>query len=260
MTPSGGTGTVTPDAGALPPPAVPDGGPVPAETFSACTRLRHLATVPDLDGEMEPGLDEELVTPQGWSAQGAIPSGTSLTIAVAWHERGVYFYFEVVDPALFIASPGDPAWYGDGVEIYIDHDGVLGGPWMYDAPGTKQMTIVAPADASSESPRADMFTPPGRDRAWPGTQWHGKGTPTGYQVEGFVVAEDLDLSSWTLAEGDTIGIDVGHNLSFPDDRTGTFGHRMGQYFMAVAEPYTGSGNDLPFLNPSAFCTPVLGGF
>ena len=181
-----------------------------------------------------------------------------MRFAAAWHESGLYFYIEVTDTALNLANPSDPLWYGDGVEIYVDHDGTMSAPpGFYDAPGTKQFVVQAPPDDKSDSARADMFIPEDIDRAWPSTQWVGKYRSYGYAVEALVVANDLDLSSWTLAAGDHVGIDLGHNVSYPVGQSGPWGNRLGQYFMRTKEPFTGSVDDLPFWNSAVFCTPVL---
>lgn len=249
-TSTGGSGT----GGTAGTGGAPEPGPI-----VHCDELPKLTSAPDLDGNPEPGLYLENVVPQGWSGPGgAPPSDVSMRFSAAWHESGLYFYIEVTDPDLVLADASDPLWYGDGVEIYVDHDGTMSAaPGFYDAPGTKQFVVQAPADDMNDSTRADMFIPEDIDRAWPSSQWIGTYASFGYVVEVLVVADDLDLSSWTLRAGDRVGIDLGHNVSHPTTQNGPWGSRLGQYFMRIADPAMGSVNDLPFWNSAVFCTPVL---
>jgi hypothetical protein len=180
-----------------------------------------------------------------------------LDFAAAWHETGFYFYFEVTDPVLSVAGKNDPVWYGDAVEIYVDHDAVFAPPSSFDAVGTREFIVGAPARASANSTRGDIFVAAGLERAWPATQWYGTGTATGYIVEAFVVAADLNLSNLQLTAGQLVGFDLGHDVSYADGGSGFFGNRLGQYFLQVKQPFSGQGTDYPFIDTSVFCKPIL---
>lgn len=223
-----------------------------------CNALPHLVDVPTLDGVVEPNLDMEFVVPVGWMTRTtSLPSGVSLQYAAAWHETGFYFYLEVTDPDLNPAGASDPVWYGDAVEIYIDHDAVFAPANEFDAVGTREFIVGAPAGANESSTRGDIFVVDGIERPWPATQWIGIGRDTGYIVEAFVVAADLSLSNLALSAGTVVGFDLGHDVSFPIGQTGLRGNRLGQYFLQVRQPFSGTGKDCPFIDTSVFCTPTL---
>jgi hypothetical protein len=248
---SGGSSTATASGGT----SADSGGPIPY-----CEALPHLSSVPVLDGVVDANLRVETVVPVGWSNKTtALPVGVTLEYAAAWHETGFYFFLQVTDPELNPASSANPVWYGDAVEIYVDHDAVFAPPNSFDAVGTREFIVGAPANASSSSTRGDIFVADGIERAWPETQWKGIATTNGYTVEAFVMAADLSLSNLQLSVGQVVGFDLGHDVSYPIGKTGTWGNRLGQYFLQVRQPFSGQGKDCPFIDTSVFCTPSLVG-
>ena len=76
-------------------------------------------------------------------------------------------------------------------------------------------------------------------------------------VEAFIAAADLALGSWSLAAGDTVGLDLAHDVSVPVGEQGTSGNRDSQYFLRILESSTSGGSSFPFLNENAFCTATL---
>jgi hypothetical protein len=69
-------------------------------------------------------------------------------------------------------------------------------------------------------------------------------------MEVIVTSTDLGLSSWTLSQGQQVGIDIGHNVSYPDGQTGSNGYRLGQYFEQGTQPW---------MYENQFCVPTLAG-
>jgi len=85
--------------------------------------------------------------------------------------------------------------------------------------------------------------------------------PFGYVFEAFIQADDLDLTSWTLASGASVGLDVAINVSVssdppPSGETPECGLRLGQYFLRV-DPAPCTTNCFPFATSAAFCAPAL---
>ncbi len=153
----------------------------------------------------------------------------------------------------------DYDWCGDGVEIYIDHDGTFTGP-NYDNPGTRQIIIHSPRSNQGVRRRAEIFHYDAQDAVkdgpWTSPDFGAWPLPDGYAVEAFVRAADLGLTRWTLAAGARIGLDLGHNVSYDDPgRAGCL--RMDQYFMCIVTPPRGNVTDYPYYNPRAFCSPRL---
>ena len=89
---------------------------------------------------------------------------------------------------------------------------------------------------------------------WDTGQFVAVPTPAGYDVEAFVVADDLGLGSWPLTAGDRVGFDLGHDVPVPPGEVSTSGNRDSQYFLRVDQDSTPI---FPFLNESAFCTATL---
>ena len=66
-----------------------------------------------------------------------------------------------------------------------------------------------------------------------------------------MTAKDLGLARFTLAAGDSIGLDLSVNVSYPNASTsGPSGHRLGEYFLQ-------GGAASPENDVRAFCTPKL---
>lgn len=231
-----------------------------------CRALPHLDHVPVIDGRPECGLPLRTFAPQGWV--GVIPSISSdqgtPRFALAWHEQGIYVYLEIVDGSLLPPLAGTEIWCGDSAEAYVDSDGKFASATMYDNPGTSQFIATPPSNNPLAPLRAERF----RDgdtatgRPWSTPNHTTFITDKGYGLEAFITAPDLDLDSWTLHAGDTVGVDVSANVSLtpaavnarqPSD----CGTRAGQWFLRSASSGCLDKACAPYRNTSAFCTPTL---
>ena len=56
-------------------------------------------------------------------------------------------------------DPASPAYFGAGVELFVDDDGVFASSPGYDSPGTMQMIVVSPPYPAAD---ASVDTCPGR--------------------------------------------------------------------------------------------------
>jgi Carbohydrate family 9 binding domain-like len=269
---------VTPDAAAMPDGAVAlDGAADPdaaAETDAAvgcatttsdyCLQLPALAADPQLDGLLDcgPGLID--LPPTSWSSKGGVfPSDNHARYAAAWRPGGLYFYVEVDDPVLLPAleSHVDP-WCGDGVELYVDADGEFNTTPEYDYPGTMQLLATSPAldESTSLAVPARYNTRSSQDRVgdWDTTHHIMVLRDNGYALEAFVVASDLALSSWSLASGDLVGLDIAITVSVADEsEMGGCGYDLGQYYLRVSTSPCNNQKCQPHTTIEAFCTATL---
>jgi hypothetical protein len=230
-----------------------------------CSELPPLAAPPQIDGVLDCGPPLLDVTPVGWTSNmSPIPAGFSARLAAAWRPDGVYFFLDVTDATRLPPSAGTDVWCGDGIELYVDDDGSYTAAPMYDAPGTIQVLALAPADdTSSVTTGGQRYRSPngGLVSAWSSPRYGAFPRPGGYTFEAFIMADDLDRASWTLAAGGAVGLDVSINVSTsadppPNGEMAECGLRLGQFFLRIAE--TPCGNScLPFTNASAFCNPML---
>ena len=229
--------------------------PIPRpDATGFCAALPQLGQAPTLDGTIEPGLTLEDVIPQGWTD--GPPAGNAMRFAAAWLPTGLYFFLEVDDTELNPAATSAPIWQGDGVEVYVDHDGILA-TTGYDAMGTKQFMLGAPIEGQTDPVRGDVYKRGDRERAWDASQYLAVPTAGGYAVELVVETPDLDLESWSLEAGDYVGFDLAHSVSHPIGVTGSNGNRLGQYFLRIADPATGLTSDYPWTMANVFCVPRL---
>jgi hypothetical protein len=231
-----------------------------------CLEIPRLAQAPVLDGFVEDGIFLQEVDPQGWRHPSEpIPPGTRMLFGAAWRPDGVYFFAVVEDldrmPAP-LPEPEDPddrnVWKGDGVEFYFDHDGVFDAALgSYALMGTRQIIIAAPANDDDVTTRASVRRSDGgmdNHAEYDLSLWISKPIPGGYVVEAFVDAATLNLAGLTLSENDTVGLNIGHNVSGADPDEG---NRLSQYFLQVRDPLQGDVNDYPFRNESTFCQASL---
>ncbi|HVU04520.1 MAG TPA: sugar-binding protein [Polyangiaceae bacterium] len=227
-------------------------GPAP----EYCSTIPALRAPPVIDGALDCGLSLRPLVAQGWTAPSPVPSEVSATYAVGYRPDGLYFYVVVVDPTRIPPIAGDEAWRGDGVELYVDADGVFTAPPDFDDPGTRQVEIAAPVDAVTPSARAQLYVWMGARSDWTSSNFIALPTSTGYVVEAFVGAAELGVSTWKLSPGARVGMDLAINVSDPTTSAydANDGYRLGQYFLRVT---TGS-NPPPFSNVDAFCLPTLG--
>lgn len=237
------------------------GGTAPLESLAIrCDEVVPLAEAPVIDGVLEPNLALlrwlDPNTPE-------LPPEMRVDAALAYRSDGVYFYLAVEDPTLNPAPLDALDYCGDGVELYVDDDGAIQAPPAYDTPGTMQFVVAAPPDAAAPARRGQRFlfpnTPSGDSTdlgAWTSGDFVAVATASGYAVEAFVVARDLDLDAWTLAPGRKIGWNLSFNVGGPQppgiDACTT---RNQQFHFRLAD--SGACTP-PYCNASAFCTPTLG--
>jgi hypothetical protein len=225
-----------------------------------CEEIPAMPEMPVIDGVPDVDFDLDIVEPVGWNnSVDALPDGHEMAYTVAWYSTGIYFYIEVIDPDRNPPEAGDNLYLGDGVEVYVDHDGnYLTPPPDYDYFGTRQIILPAPVDDVTPTASGTIRTATG----WlfdplTGDQWAVIPTPGGYVVEIFVIPENLNLIAMNYEAGDHIGFDLAQNVSVPPGDTGVEGNRLGQYFLKVREPFLGDMNDFPWSNESVFCTAIL---
>jgi hypothetical protein len=231
-----------------------------------CSGVPSLPAPPIIDGVLDPcGPSLVTITPVGWVGPAplpAFPPGNSSQLAVAWRPDGLYVFMSVTTPAYFPAptDAGTPIYYGAGVEVFVDSDGVYVAPPAVDDPGGIQLIVTAPPDPMTVGHRADYYRDSVDEGPWASTQFGTFPTATGFDFEGFIVAADLGLSTWTLQANHQIGFDIAVDVSYTTaSMTGPQGYRVGQYFLHVAPPppdgVTAIGE--PFADPLAWCTPTL---
>ena len=231
-------------------------------TRDYCLALPSLAEAPVLDGALDCGPALIELVPVGWHSPEAYLGDHPARYASAWRPDGLYFYIEVDDalrlPAL--ASDKDP-WCGDGIELYADADGVYVSAPDYDDPGAIQLLATAPARDPSTVLAVDARYHTRSNKR--GSDWPASGHITvaranGYALEAFVTAADLALSSWSLAAGAHVGIDIAINVSVGiESERVECGYNLGQYYLRVSSTPCTSDACRPYSNASAFCTPVL---
>ncbi len=245
------------------PPTEASGGTAGAASTQSvlvrCDQVFPLASAPVVDGMLEPN-----VTLLRWLDETVpeVPPGIRVEVALAYRPDGAYFYFEVEDPTRD-PPPLDALDYcGDGVELYVDDDGVIQAPPAYDSPGTMQFIVAGPVDASTPAHRGQRFTFPNAPSGdstdlgdWDSDDFIAVPTPRGYAIEAFVMASDLDLDTWTLAPGGKIGWNMSFNVGGPQapgiDACTT---RNQQFHFRLA---ASGACTPPYCNASALCTPTL---
>ncbi len=198
------------------------------------------------------------LVPRAWTNTTPIPTEHSAELAIAWHPDGVYFFVHVVSPTVRPPGATDATYCGDGVEVYLDADGIFGAPPAYDSPGTRQFIIPAPTAASSTRASAHVDATTGVE--WATGRAIAVRTGDGYVVEAFVKREDVFLTPGAFVSTSDVGIDVSVNVAASVDAAGTCGRRLGQYFLNAtnrSEPPAGRCDGLPFCDVTAFCTPML---
>jgi hypothetical protein len=232
-----------------------------------CASLPAMASAPVIDGvlDLSPCALQDIV-PEMWIGPPPLPPfppGNSARLAAAWRPDGLYVYAEVTTPAAFPANPTDPDFFGAGAELFVDDDGTYTAPPTFDNPGSIQMVVTSPAvdDAGVSlgvtTQRAEKYRNAADQGPWTSSQFGTYPTATGFVLEAFVAAADLNLTTWTLASGSTVGLDVAIDVSFTTfAMTDPQGHRVGQYFFHV-DTTPDSGIGAPYGDPRSWCKPVL---
>jgi hypothetical protein len=260
--PSDATDDAEPFEAAPGPDSAADAACVVSQIVDYCAALPPLPVAPVIDGILDCGPALVPMTPLDWSGPPPLPpfpAGNSTELAAAWRPDGLYVFVAVSMPTVTPADLADPAFYGAGVELFVDDDGIYANPPTYDDPGTIQLVVTAPPDAMTTGRRAEGFRNATDEGPWASTQFGAFPSATGFVFEGFVAAADLGLTSWSLASAQRIGFDIAIDVSYPTaSMTGPQGHRVGQYFLHVgAPPDDASTPVLPYSDPRSFCTPTL---
>lgn len=224
-----------------------------------CAELPALLDPPVIDGQLDCGIALKPVTPIAWTG-GTTPPDASAEYAVAWRADGVYFFVRVHDATLVPAEPSQRTWEGDAVELFVDDDGTYKSPPAYDVPGSRQLIVAAPENATTPGARGELwaFGNSGSFEKWSSSEFGAYPVGDGYVVEAFVTAPDLKLSTIALVAGAQIGMDLSIDVSYPSAQSPDAaepGNRVGQYFLEVGE--TDAGTLLPPFDVRAFCRPVL---
>jgi hypothetical protein len=230
----------------------------PGSAPDYCVTVPRLPAPPVIDGELDCGVLLRTLVPVGWNNLTVpLPADSGADYAVAYRPEGLYFYFAVRDGTRVPAKLVDEVWRGDGLELYVDADGTFAQSPKFDNPGTRQIQVAAPVDASTPSLRGELFTWgfAGTREPWT-SHFVSVPTATGYAVEAFVTAAELQIPSWTLTEGERVGLNLGVNVSDPTDTTyeASDGYRLGQYFLRLASTDAALP---PFFDVDAFCLPTL---
>jgi hypothetical protein len=275
-----------------------DGACSPSAVVDYCASIPPLPGPPVVDGVLDCGPALVPIVPEAWRGAAPLPpfpAGNTAEVAAAWRPDGLYVFLAVTTPAAIPPDPTTPAYFGAGVEIFVDDDGAFTSPPAYDAPGTIQTIVTSPplarpdastaacpdasgdaatdasmdastdalADASATGQRGERYRGAMDLGPWTSTQFGTFATPTGFVFEGFVAAADLGLTGWSLAAGGKVGFDVAVDVSFPTAcTTGLEGHRAGQYFLHVPVISPDAASDAgpiqpPYVDVRSFCTPTL---
>jgi hypothetical protein len=189
----------------------------------------------------------------------SLPADASMRFAAAWFDGGLYVFAEITDPNRYPALGSDDVFMGDGIDLYVDHDGVFNAPGVYDDPGTRSLAVAAPVDAATSSTRAEIYMPFVYIGSWGGGECIAVPTAQGYRIEVMITAATLGLSSWSPSPSAPLAFDLGHNVSFPAGETSIEGRRLGHYFVQAADGADGDFEDYPFYNSGVFCSPTLVG-
>jgi hypothetical protein len=237
-------------------------GCMPSAARDYCMQLPALPQPPQLDGRLDCGPALIDLPATGWNSPQAMPSDNHARYAAAWRPDGLYIYVEVDDMLRLPALAGDVnPWCGDGVELYADADGKYDSAPDYDDPGAIQLLAAAPARDSSMPLAVDArYHTRSQLRAgdWSATRHVMLPRDGGYALEAFVAAADLELASWRLASGGTVGFDIAINVSVADETQQVgCGHSLGQYYLRLSSLPCSVDSCRPYSNAAAFCTALL---
>ncbi len=228
--------------------------PTPA-TLDDCTGIAALPAAPVIDGVLDCGVPLWPMPLQGWSGSSPIPPTVQASLAIAWRTDGLYFFVSVtgLGPTRYPPPPATEMWCGDAVELYVDDDGQYTNPPGYDQPGTMQLIAEAPSDAMTSTATGGMFVDGSQIAPWTG-EFTVVRTGDGFDAEAFVVASNLGLSSWTLAQQAHVGMNVAVDIGDPANQTASC-PRLGQFTIQL--PVTDASCPEAACNVYEFCTPQL---
>jgi Carbohydrate family 9 binding domain-like len=218
-----------------------------------CIDVPALPVAPILDGVLEAGLATFDITPVTILG-GPVPANVMSSVAVAWRSDGLYVFVRVVDPDRFLGSAAEP-YCGDAVEFYVDANASYKKFPDYDDPGTRQFIIGAPPDATTIARTGTVYFMSVKRGAWTSPNFAAYPTQEGYVVEALLQAADLGLTTWSLAAGDRIGWNFGHDVSAPMIVTaGSCAQRQAEYFQHEVPAFP---LDHAYKNARSFCAPML---
>lgn len=223
-----------------------------AREAEGCQFMAPLAGEPIVDGTIEQGLALLPLQPQGWTGPGSLPSDVKARYATAWRKDGLYA-FVAVDRTIVTAARDMDLFCGDAVEVFVDDDGQHEMPPAYDDPGAVQLIVTAPGDAGA---RAERYRTYARLEPWRNMAWASVRTATGYVVEAFIAADDLDLAAWSLMQGTRVGLNIAVDVAGPTSDPVCEG-RLGQFVLRVDPAAPPDMCALPYCNVNSFCTATL---
>jgi hypothetical protein len=236
-----------------------DSGPVctptTPPTLDDCTGIVALPAPPVIDGVLECGIPLWPMPLQGWTGTSAIPSTVQANLGIAWRSDGLYFFVSVtgLGATRYPAPPGIYPWCGDAVELFVDNDGQYSSPPNYDDPGTIQLIAESPPNTATSTATGHMYRDGSDLGVWSG-QFTVVRTTDGFDGEAFVVASDLGLASWSLAQGGQVGMDVSVDIGDPANQTASC-PRLGQFTIQLPVPDAACAKAA--CNVYEFCTPRL---
>ena len=229
-----------------------------------CASVPALAAAPAIDGVLDASARTQTLAPLGWQSR-EIPEppipNIPVAFAIAWRPDGLYWFVDVSDSDRFPSLSSMFAYCGDGVELYVDDDGVFASTPNFDL-GTGQYIVRAPVTDVDSRHEGDSFIADMQLSTWTGN-YIAVPRAGGYVVEAFIDATALAIARWSLAPGVRVGLDLGLNVSRPD---GAFvplpecpqNLRLGQFFQHVDDSMAAQfGRGAPYETPTAYCTPIL---
>jgi hypothetical protein len=224
-------------------------------TLDDCTGIVALPAPPVIDGVLDCGVPLWPMPLQGWTGSSAIPSTVQANLGIAWRTDGLYFFVSVtgLGPTRY-PSPVLNPWCGDAVEFFVDDDGQYTNPPLYDNPGTIQLIAESPSSTATSTSSGHMYRDGNDLGSWTG-QFTVVRTSDGFDGEAFVVASDLGLSSWTLAQQGQVGMEVSVDIGDPANQTASC-PRLGQFTIQL--PVADASCPKAACNVYEFCTPRLG--
>ncbi len=119
-----------------------------------CSTIPPLPAPPVIDGVLDCGPILQPIVPVGWRGAAPLPpfpSGNTAKVAAAWRSDGLYVFVDVTTPVAIPPDLSSPAYYGAGVEIFVDDDGAFATPGRYDTPGTVQMIVPSPVASAPDA-------------------------------------------------------------------------------------------------------------
>jgi hypothetical protein len=229
--------------------------PTTPPTLDDCTGIVSLPAPPVIDGVLDCGVPLWPMPLQGWTGSSPIPSTVSANLAIAWRPDGLYFFVSVtgLGPTRYPAPPGIDPWCGDAMELFVDDDGQYTNPPNYDNPGTMQFIAEAPPNTATSTATGDTYNNGNTIGTWSG-QFTVVRTSDGFDGEAFVVASDLGLSSWTLAQMGQVGMEVAVDIGDPANQTASC-PRLGQFTIQLPQPDAACPKAA--CNVYEFCNPQL---